>query len=89
MKIKSLEGLAVEVEQVEEDHLPSVKLPTWLEAKEAILNGNPSPLDIFIVSNEPTGIDDEGKFRRELQDLVDFIFLFGALEIVLDDYEKV
>lgn len=50
-----------------------MKLPTWLEANERIVNGTCTPLDLFVVNNEPAGREAEEKFRHELQSLVDYI----------------
>jgi predicted glycosyltransferase len=50
-----------------------VTIPTYEEAKERVESGKADPLDIFIVENEPAGIKQEEKFRKELQELVDYI----------------
>lgn len=48
-------------------------LPTWDEAKERVDANRADPVDIFIVNHEPAGVEDEKKFRDELQTLIDYI----------------
>lgn len=55
-----------------------VEIPSWLAANEAVQTGKATPLDVFIVENEPAGRETEEKFRGELQDLLDYIFYLGG-----------
>lgn len=55
-----------------------VEIPTWLAAYAAVQEGSATPLDVFIVENEPAGREAEEKFRAELQDLLDYIFYLGG-----------
>lgn len=47
-----------------------IQIPTYEEAKE---KAHPTPLDIFVLNNEPAGVEDEMKFRKELQDLIEWV----------------
>jgi len=50
-----------------------MKIPTWLDANEAVESGKYTPLDIFVLNNEPAGKEDEMKFRNELQAMIDYV----------------
>ena len=50
-----------------------MNLPTWLEANERIVNGTYTPLDLFVVNNEPAGKEEEEKFRHELEALLEYV----------------
>lgn len=50
-----------------------MKIPTWLEANEAVETGKYTPLDIFVLNNEPAGEEDEKQFRDELQSMIDYV----------------
>lgn len=47
-------------------------IPTWEEAQKAVLDGNPTALEIFIYDYEPSGKED-ALFRSRLQDLMNGI----------------
>lgn len=47
-------------------------IPTFEEAEQAVDEGHETPLDIFVHNNEPAE-PDTAQFRKELQDLVNFL----------------
>lgn len=49
-----------------------IHIPTWREAKDAVEGGNPSPLEVFIVNNEPSGYAEE-QFREELGKMINYV----------------
>lgn len=50
-----------------------MKIPTYAESEEAIDEGTATPVHKFIYHNEPGDSRDEIKFRKHLQQMVDFL----------------
>lgn len=48
-----------------------MKIPTFLEAADAVEEGSPTPLDRFIYNNEPD--NNFKQFRSQLFDLVEYV----------------
>lgn len=69
------EFLAELIERAEKRERP-VKLPTFEEAQEI---EDATPLHIFIFNNEPVGIEQETKFRNQLQEAVEWAIRNGGL----------
>ena len=57
-----------------------MKIPTWQECHEAVLNETANPLEGFIHENEPTAPTAEKYFRNGLQVLVYYLLLEGAIK---------
>lgn len=51
----------------------NVIIPTWCEACAAVEEGSATPLEVFIEEWEPAGDEEEAAFRRQLQNLVDYL----------------
>jgi len=48
-----------------------MKIPTFLEASEAVDMNNPTPLDVFIYYSEPE--DECEQFRIQLVNMIEYI----------------
>ena len=49
-----------------------VHIPTWEEAKDRCSSDDHNPIDMFIFENEPLDKNAEEKFRKELQEMLEF-----------------
>jgi hypothetical protein len=58
------------------DKALSKNLPDWDKSDEKVLMGKATPLEIFIVHNEPAGIEKSKVFREELSNLITYIQSF-------------
>ena len=57
-----------------------IKIPTWDEADNKIQAGTATPLDTFVFNNEPAGEGQEKQFRKELQEMINYVFVLDGLE---------
>jgi hypothetical protein len=70
-----------------------VDIPVFEDAYTRFKNDEANPLDIFIVENEPAGLEATAKFRAELADLISFIEIGTGLYYIYNStpncgYEK-
>lgn len=63
-----------------------MKLPTYDSAEVRVSNDKDSPIDWFIVENEPVSAPAEAKFRRELQQVIDYVEQ-QTMERIKQDHE--
>lgn len=50
-----------------------VEIPTYEEAEERKEAGKATPLDIFILNDEPAGIEDNLRWRTELISMLQWV----------------
>ena len=50
-----------------------IVVPDFFDAERRMKAGNEDALDEFVYHNEPAGKEQEEKFRRQLQDLIDYV----------------
>lgn len=48
-------------------------IPMYEEAEDRAMAGKATPVDFFVLDNEPAGKDDEREWRRQLQALVNYV----------------
>lgn len=63
-----------------------MKIPTFIQAKEAIQNGNPTPLDHYVYNNETASFAN-ANWRAELQLLIDYVFSLSAERSLCGSFE--
>ena len=76
MSNRAREEFLAELMQRAEKREKPVKLPTFEEAQEIEVA---TPLHYFIFHNEPVGIEEETKFRNQLQKAVEWAIQNGGL----------
>ena len=60
------------------DFAVMVEIPSYLQAETAYADGKATPLDTFVSNHEPVGIEEEEKFKSNLQSMLDYIFYLGG-----------
>lgn len=50
-----------------------IRVPTWLEACDAVDNGTATPLDVIVFNNDPAGTQESCQFVTELTELIEYI----------------